>query len=253
MISTRPIPIGPTGLSSLVGEEDPSHRLVALRHAAIHADPVLLGDDPARPTYALLIREFEDRVGIFAVGCPDAALPWLAGRFAGRPVILAAPSSWRDGCTGRVRIGMTRTHRWFPGRPLDHPDSSARRLGLADLDAFAAVAPPWAAWAWGSPGALIEHGGAYGIAHQGRFIALAWAFEADRRYVKVGVATDERYWRLGLGRQVAGSLIGEILGRGRVPLWTTTPENEASHRLAESLGFGSVVDEPLIFWTPGAP
>jgi predicted GNAT family acetyltransferase len=42
---------------------------------------------------------------------------------------------------------------------------------------------------------------------------------------------------LGLSAACAGAVCQDILGRGRRPSWSTSPDNLASLRVAEKLGF----------------
>ena len=67
----------------------------------------------------------------------------------------------------------------------------------------------------------------------------------------MSVFTVPRYRRLGLARAAAAALVGHIASRRhKVPLWSTTPDNDASLALARSLGFTSQVTEALVRWPP---
>jgi RimJ/RimL family protein N-acetyltransferase len=49
----------------------------------------------------------------------------------------------------------------------------------------------------------------------------------------------------GLASARAGALCEDILARGHIPTWTTSPDNAASLRVAERLGFRPVRDDVL--------
>ena len=57
------------------------------------------------------------------------------------------------------------------------------------------------------------------------------------RYEDIGVVTLPEYRGAGLCVACAGALCRDIEGRGRRPTWTTSPDNTASLRVAEKLGF----------------
>lgn len=240
-------------LATLVDDEDPSHRAVALRHAAIHGRPVLWGDHPRRPTFAARLREARPRREVIAAGDPDAAVARLAAWSGGLPIALAAPPSWGVALPGQIARATIRTWRLAADARPVASSARVRRLGLADASAFRAGAEGWAARSWGDLATLMGWGAAYGVPLGPGFAALAWVFESDARFAKLAAATRPRYRRLGLGRAAAVALIGEVVASGRVPLWTAAAENRASAALARSLGFASPVDEDLLLWTPDLP
>src|SRR5437764_235966 len=85
---------------------------------------------------------------------------------------------------------------------------------------------------------LEAFGAGYGVPHGPGFAALAWVFDQSAGFDSIGVYTVPRYRRLGLGRAAAAALITHIARRrGKIPLWSTTPDNDASLALAASLGF----------------
>lgn len=51
------------------------------------------------------------------------------------------------------------------------------------------------------------------------------------------MVTEPEFRGLGLSVACAGALCEEIRARGRIPSWTTSPDNLASKRVAEKLGF----------------
>jgi predicted GNAT family acetyltransferase len=59
------------------------------------------------------------------------------------------------------------------------------------------------------------------------------------------VVTERTFRGRGLVPACAGGLAGEIRARGRTPSWTTSPENLASLRVAEKLGFERIRDDVL--------
>jgi GNAT superfamily N-acetyltransferase len=227
----------------------------------------------------VLVREGDDQLEAFGAGEPEPAVAWLAGQ--GRAVSLVAPAPWRDAVGARVGpIEQAAIATWTidpfdlamttmlegpepgPGASISTSTSVAtaggprrlaatRRLTTADAAAFAATAPPWALRGWGTFSALVAFGAGFGVPHGDGFAALAWIFDQSSGFDSIGVFTLPRYRRLGLGRAAASSLITHIARRrGKVPLWSTTPDNDASLALAQALGFTNQVTESLIRWPP---
>ena len=98
---------------------------------------------------------------------------------------------------------------------------------------------------------LISFGAGFGVPHGDTFAALAWIFDQSAGFDAIGVFTIPRYRQLGLARAAATALIRHITRRRRkVPLWSTTPDNDTSLALARSLGFMAQVSEPLVRWPP---
>ncbi len=251
------IPLGAEAADSVLGWGDGLHRTVALHHAAIHGRPGLWGDDRFRPSSAIWLRDGGDQWEAFAAGFAGPALDWLESAALGRPIVLAAPPSWED--TVRARVGprsvveRTPVQTWIRPEPLDRPMSSIaiRPLDLDDAGAFEAVAPLWALRPWGDFATLVDRGAAFGVPTRSGLAAVAWVVESDHDFDKVGVATDPRFLRLGLGKAVASALMGQIEeDRRKHPLWVVNPSNLASLALARSLGFSDPVTETLLRWEP---
>ena len=251
------IPLGAEAIDAVLAWGDGLHRTVALHHAAIHGRPGLWGDDRARPSSVVWLRPGDGCWEAFAAGFAGPALDWLGRAATGRPIVLAAPTSWEEvvrarlGATARVSQDFVQT--WLRPEPPPAPAASAdvRPLDEGDAAAFAAVAPPWALRAWGDFDALLERGAAFGVPGRSGLAAAAWVVESDHHLDKVGVATDPRYRRLGLGRAAAASLADWIeRGRGKHPLWVANPSNAASLATARSLGFTLQVTETLLRWRP---
>jgi GNAT superfamily N-acetyltransferase len=113
------------------------------------------------------------------------------------------------------------------------------RLGPTDAAAIGALSPEvgWVAKTWGGASGLAAGGYAWGAFADGRLVSLACSFFVGERFEDVGVATEPAYRGRGLALACASGLCGDIRDRGRRPSWTTSPENRASLRVAQKLGF----------------
>src|SRR5947209_15171146 len=97
------VPIEAEAMDWLPRCDDAPHRSVALRHAAIHGRPGLWGDDPARPSSVVWLREGDDgRWEAFGAGLPGPSIGWLASRAGGRTISMMAPPSWEEPARSRA-------------------------------------------------------------------------------------------------------------------------------------------------------
>lgn len=227
--------------------------LLALRHALDWGRPGLWGDHPRRPLSVVLLRPGDDGREAFGEGEPGPAVSWLAR--GGGTVTLLAPEGWEGAVASEVgEFERATVQTWTPTGPLRRPPAphvATRRLAVADRAAFVAEAPTWALRAWGTFGAMIAHGAAFGVPNGEGFAALAWVYDQSHRHDALGVHTAPRFRRLGLGRGAATALIAHVVrDRCKFPLWSTSPENEGSVGLARALGLSVAATQTLLRWPP---
>jgi GNAT superfamily N-acetyltransferase len=117
--------------------------------------------------------------------------------------------------------------------------SQIRRLGLADLEVLNGLGPGlrWISVTWDDPEGLAASGLAWGAFVKGRLAAVACPFFQGEIFEDIGVVTEPEHRRQGLSSACAGALCADIWARGRRPSWSTSPDNLASLRVAEKLGF----------------
>jgi predicted GNAT family acetyltransferase len=95
----------------------------------------------------------------------------------------------------------------------------------------------WIAKTWGGPAGLAASGAAWGAFVDGRLVSVACTFFMGERYEEIGVVTEPEHRGQGLSVACTRALCLAIFARGRRPSWTTSPDNTASVRVAEKLGF----------------
>jgi len=241
-------------------EERPG--LLALRHALAYRRPGLWGDHPEAPESVVLVREGDDRLEAFGAGAPEPAVGWLAGQ--GRAFTLLAPGAWLGPVrtrVGGVGCGVVETWSLEPdpaeateGAEAAAPRVATRRLTAADSAGFVAAAPAWGLRGWRTYPAMIGYGAAFGVPLGAGFASLAWVFDQAGAYAAIGVYTVPRFRRLGLGRAAASALVSHLESRrGKTPLWSVSPGNDASRGLARALGFTAAGKETLVLWPPRPP
>jgi GNAT superfamily N-acetyltransferase len=114
-------------------------------------------------------------------------------------------------------------------RRLSHADAGALESLDADLS--------WISSTWGGPAGLAASGVAWGAFVGGELAALACTFYVGERYEEIGVVTEPAFRGQGLSGACAAAICQDIQGRGRQACWNTSPDNQASIRVAEKLGF----------------
>jgi RimJ/RimL family protein N-acetyltransferase len=116
---------------------------------------------------------------------------------------------------------------------------TVRPLGLADVHHLWGLNPDlaWIARTWGGPTGLASSGHAWGAFTANKVVSVACSFFVGDQYEDIGVVTESAFRGHGLSAACAGALCEEIRSRGRRPSWTTSPDNTASIRVAEKLGF----------------
>jgi RimJ/RimL family protein N-acetyltransferase len=129
-----------------------------------------------------------------------------------------------------------------------------RPIGLADIHYLWGLNPElaWVAKTWGGPAGLASSGHAWGVFTARQLVSIACSFFVGSKYEDIGVVTDPQFRGVGLSVACAGALCNDILSRGRFPSWSTSPENAASLRVAEKLGFTEqrhdwlyLIDQPV--------
>jgi ribosomal protein S18 acetylase RimI-like enzyme len=234
--------------------------LLAFRHAVEFHSEVFFGDERLKPRSVLYVRTSESHTTgkphfeAFGAGEPHRAVRWMATRPAG--FILHAPPLWLEALEAVVgKVERSTVETWSVASPPAQ-DSSAmglvRQVTPDDVGAFNDSAPSWGYRGWrGDFRTLMAHGAAFGVPDRQKagFLSLAWIFDMAGPYDAIGVATDPKYQRLGLGKAAASALIDHIINiRGKVPLWSTASSNEASIGLASALGLSQVARETLLRW-----
>ena len=127
-------------------------------------------------------------------------------------------------------------------RPLVLPEDTQhdiRRLEAADVGHLRRLSPEsqWIAKTWGGPEGLASSNCSWGAFVDGQLISVACTFFLGEMFEEIGVVTEPLYRGLGLSTACAAALCRDIWTRGHRPSWTTSPDNLASIRVAEKLGF----------------
>lgn len=127
------------------------------------------------------------------------------------------------------------------------PDAEVRRLIRADTSALGTLGDDirWISDTHGGAGGMAESETAWGAFVNGRLVAAAVPFFVGDRYEDIGVVTEAAFRGRGLSPACAARVIADIRARGRTASWSTSPENTASLRVAEKLGFVKQRDDVL--------
>jgi RimJ/RimL family protein N-acetyltransferase len=123
--------------------------------------------------------------------------------------------------------------------PFDAGDAEVRRLRPRDVRQVSDLSEE-NRWIWetlGGPVTLCAAREGWGAFEAGRLVSLAVPFFIGQHFEDIGVVTEPDQRGRGLSVACAGALCVDIRARGRIPSWSTSPDNRASLRVAEKLGF----------------
>ena len=93
------------------------------------------------------------------------------------------------------------------------------------------------AFSWESAEAFLRKGFGYCLIEDERMAACAFSSGISNDYVDIGVETAEEFRGKGYGKIVVSAMVNETLRRGKTPVWGCDTRNEASMKLACSVGF----------------
>lgn len=131
--------------------------------------------------------------------------------------------------------------------------ASVRRIGPSDAHHLRGLSSEssWISIFWGGPDGLASSGYGWGAFVDGQLAAVACTAFLGETYEDIGVVTEPQFRGLGLSPACVQGLCGEIRARGHQPSWTTSPDNVASMRVAEKLGF--VLQRQGVLYVVGIP
>jgi GNAT superfamily N-acetyltransferase len=138
---------------------------------------------------------------------------------------------------------------------FDAGRTELRRLTHADTHHVFGMSESndWISQTWGGPPSLCAGGLAWGAFVKAQLVSVAAPFYVGQRFEDIGVVTEPGFRGRGLSVACAGSLCADIRTRGRTPSWSTSPDNTASLRVAEKLGFEHERDDLLYVVRAGVP
>ncbi len=99
-------------------------------------------------------------------------------------------------------------------------------------------------FSWENKEAFLVNGFGYCLIEDGQMVACAFASGVSKDFVDIGVETAETCRGKGYGKMVASAMVKETIRRGKTPVWDCDTRNEASMRLACSVGFEIVGTHP---------
>ncbi|HLF90642.1 MAG TPA: GNAT family N-acetyltransferase [Anaerolineales bacterium] len=119
------------------------------------------------------------------------------------------------------------------------PGFVIRRLEADDVPHLARLSTEsnWITKTWNGVENMAKSGYAWGAFAEGKLVSVANTFFVGEQYEDLGVVTEPESRGRGLNAACAGAMCTDIIGRGRIPSWSTSPDNLASMRVAEKLGF----------------
>ena len=178
-------------------------------------------------------------------GDPDHLSP---DAFAGAAAFLEAPPQW-EAALRNIDPALAVWPRIIATLPAGAhlPVSDAVLLGPDDVPGLAAL-PADIAWiheTWGGPEGLALARVARGYRVDDELVAVAGPFHIGSAFEDVGVVTAAAHRGHGRALSCAAAVLQDIRDRGRVPSWSTSPDNPGSLAVAARLGFVHHRDDVL--------
>ncbi|GAA1280851.1 hypothetical protein GCM10009609_51010 [Pseudonocardia aurantiaca] len=133
------------------------------------------------------------------------------------------------------------------GATVPPPRADVRLLTPADAPTMAGLSrdSAWIHETWGGPAGLLAARVARAVVVDGLVAALAVPFYVGAEHEDVGVVTEPEHRGRGLSTTCAAAAVADIRARGRIPTWSTSPDNTGSLAVAARLGFKHVRDDVL--------
>ncbi|MGA2110761.1 MAG: GNAT family N-acetyltransferase [Anaerolineales bacterium] len=211
-------------LRTLLDEQSPRDALAcyyALYHPAARTGLYIISDPPGRPE-ALLVKArtgqdlFRPLISLRAPGPVPASSLLQAALAAGESAYFSMPASLTSLLPATLEIQQRSTLQIF--------QLEARSFQPV-VNIFVTRSK--------SPDGLTR----YEVRQAGRLLAAAGLNWRSRRFAEVFVHTEPETRERGYGRSVVSGLCAELLSEGLTPLYHVEPDNEASVRLAQGVGF----------------
>lgn len=139
----------------------------------------------------------------------------------------------------RVIFAQTEAPQQEAQQPVATAGYALRRLEPSDARHLTGLTPAsaWISKTWRGPQGLAASGHAWGAFVAGQLASVACTFFLGESYEEIGVVTEPEFRKMGLSAACARALCRDTWARGHRPSWTTSPDNAASVRVAEKLGF----------------
>lgn len=126
----------------------------------------------------------------------------------------------------------------YTGRDVEAPepaDCVLEEITAENYDLICGNIIP--AFSWKSREHFLHNGYGYCLLRDGKFLACAFSSGISKDYVDIGVETAESSRGKGYGKIAALAMVKETLKRKKQPVWGCDTLNEASMKLACSVGF----------------
>jgi len=134
------------------------------------------------------------------------------------------------------------------GPPTDVPyprNARIRKANLGDASALEQIGQSWVWKYWEGAEDFCRTATAYVAEVETTAVSVVSIFVEYENYADLAVATHPSFRRKGLATAAAHALCAEIVAEGRIPVWSTSPDNIASSIIPRKLGFVEIPANPI--------
>jgi len=131
-------------------------------------------------------------------------------------------------------------------REVQYPlNARIRKVGFSDAPALEQIGQSWVWNYWEGAEDFCQTATAHVAEVEAIAVSVVSVFVEYENYADLAVATHPSFRRQGLATAAAHALCAEIITQGRVPVWSTSPDNMASSTIPRKLGFIEIPAHPI--------
>ncbi len=133
-----------------------------------------------------------------------------------------------------------------PLREVPSPrNAQIRRVNLGDAPALEQIEQSWVWKYWEDAEDFCRTATAYVAEVAAIAVSVVSIFVEYENHADLAVATHPSFRRKGLATAAAHALCTDIVAQGKIPVWSTSPDNIASSVIPRKLGFVEIPAHPM--------
>jgi len=103
-------------------------------------------------------------------------------------------------------------------------------------------------WLYQTPQQFLDKTMGFCAVQENQIVCEAYATFIANNFTELGVITNEKNYRQGLGFSTCSRLLEEVISKGLKPTWSCDQDNPASINLARKLGFQNPIEYEILVY-----